>query len=128
MEKGRELKFYFCRHCGKIIAILKNSGTPTICCGEPMQEMTPGKEDASVEKHVPVIRKEGCHALVSVGAVPHPMTTEHYIEWILIHTNQGLRKQSLTPKDKPEADFMLQPEETVISAYEYCSIHKLWKG
>ncbi|MCQ2242452.1 desulfoferrodoxin family protein [Treponema sp.] len=128
MEKRSELKFYYCKHCGKIIALVNDPGTPTICCGEVMQEMKPGTQDASVEKHVPVVKKDGCHALVSVGEVPHPMTTEHYIEWILLHTSEGLRKIDLTPQDRPEADFMLKQDEVVISSYEYCSIHKLWKG
>ena len=49
-----QLKFYYCRHCGKIIAIVKDSGIPTVCCGEAMQELVPGTTDGSSEKHIPV--------------------------------------------------------------------------
>ena len=50
-----ELKFYRCKVCGKIIAIVKDTGVPTICCGEEMEQIIPGTTDAAVEKHVPVV-------------------------------------------------------------------------
>ena len=40
-----ELKFYYCKHCGKVIVIVKNTPVPTICCGEPMAELVPGVTD-----------------------------------------------------------------------------------
>ena len=46
-----EQKFYICKHCGNIIAKVKDTGAPVICCGEPMSEIIPGTTDASVEKH-----------------------------------------------------------------------------
>ena len=49
-----EQKFYICKHCGNIIAKVKDVGVPIICCGEPMSEIVPGTTDAAVEKHVPV--------------------------------------------------------------------------
>ncbi len=49
-----EMKFYRCAHCGQIIAIVKETGVPIICCGDKMQEIVPGTTDAAVEKHVPV--------------------------------------------------------------------------
>ena len=49
-----EQKFYICKHCGNIIAKVKDTGVPVICCGEPMSEIIPGTTDAAVEKHVPV--------------------------------------------------------------------------
>ena len=45
-----EMKFYQCAHCGQIIAIVKKTGVPIICCGEPMKEIIPSSTDASVEK------------------------------------------------------------------------------
>ena len=33
-----EQKFYICKHCGNIIAKVKDTGVPVICCGEPMSE------------------------------------------------------------------------------------------
>ena len=37
-----EQKFYICKHCGNIIAKVKDTGVPVICCGEPMNEIIPG--------------------------------------------------------------------------------------
>ena len=53
-----EQKFYICKHCGNIIAKVKDTGVPVICCGEPMSEIIPGTTDAAVEKHVPVLITE----------------------------------------------------------------------
>ena len=40
-----EMKFYRCPHCGQIIAIVKATGVPIVCCGEPMAEVVPGTTD-----------------------------------------------------------------------------------
>ena len=63
-----EMKFYRCAHCGQIVAIVKGTGVPIICCGEPMQEIIPGTTDAAVEKHVPVYQVEG-NKVKSVSAL-----------------------------------------------------------
>ena len=56
-------KFFICNTCGNIIAMVKESGVPVECCGEPMQELVPGTVDASREKHVPVYEVEGCNRI-----------------------------------------------------------------
>lgn len=123
-----ELKFYYCKHCGKVIAIVKNTPVPTICCGEAMAELVPGVTDAATEKHVPVIQIDGSVVTVSVGQVAHPMQEEHYIEWILLQTDKGIQKKWLKPGDDPKARFILDEGEKVVAAYEYCNLHKLWKA
>ena len=64
-----EQKFYICKHCGNIIAKVKDTGVPVICCGEPMSEIIPGTTDAAVEKHVPVWTVENgiVHVKVEIG-------------------------------------------------------------
>ena len=47
-------KFYICKHCGNIIAMIRDKGVPVYCCGEKMHEITPGTTEASGEKHIPV--------------------------------------------------------------------------
>lgn len=74
--------FYKCGHCGNIIAFVKNSGVPIVCCGEKMTEIVPGTTDAAVEKHLPVWTVEKDLVHVKVGSVEHPMLPEHYIEWV----------------------------------------------
>ena len=49
-----ELRFYRCETCGQIIAVVRKTGVPVMCCGKPMKEIIPGTTDAAVEKHVPV--------------------------------------------------------------------------
>ena len=31
-------KFLRCKHCGNIVAVVKESGVPVMCCGENMQD------------------------------------------------------------------------------------------
>ena len=48
------MKFYVCAHCGNIIAFVRNTGVPVMCCGEKMQEIVPNTTEAATEKHLPV--------------------------------------------------------------------------
>ena len=43
-----EQKFYICKHCGNIIAKVKDSGVPVVCCGEKMTEIVPGTASIGV--------------------------------------------------------------------------------
>lgn len=123
-----ELKFYSCEICGKIIAMVKDTGVPTICCGQPMKEIVPGSVDAAAEKHVPVVSVEGNIVTVEVGSVPHPMAEEHYIEWIVLSTQEGMQRKALNPGDEPKAEFALTDGDEVIGALAYCNLHSLWKS
>ena len=49
-----EQKFFICETCGNIIAMVKPSGVPVVCCGKPMKQIVPNTTDAAQEKHVPV--------------------------------------------------------------------------
>ena len=95
-------RFFICKHCGNLIAMVKDTGVPVVCCGEKMHELIPGTTDASMEKHVPVYTVEGSTVHVKVGEVEHPMLPEHYIEWISIQTKQGNQRKELHPGEKPE--------------------------
>ncbi|MEG2935446.1 MAG: desulfoferrodoxin family protein [Clostridium sp.] len=123
-----EQKFYICEHCGNIIAYVKNSGVPVFCCGKKMQEIVPGTADASVEKHVPVIKVEGNVVTVEVGSVAHPMIPEHYIQWISLETKEGNQRKVLSPEDAPKVEFMITDSDEVKAVYAYCNLHSLWKA
>lgn len=122
------MKFYICKHCGNIVAFVKNTGVPVMCCGEKMQEIVPGSVDAAVEKHVPVISVDGSHVTVTVGSVEHPMTEEHLIAWVALETEQGNQRKELKAGQKPTAEFELCAGDKVVSAYAYCNLHGLWKS
>ena len=123
-----EQKFYICKHCGNIIAKVKDVGVPVVCCGEPMSEIVPGTTDAAVEKHVPVWTVENGIVHVKVGSVEHPMLPEHYIEWVSLQTKQGNQRKELHPGEKPEVCFALCEGDEVEAVYAYCNLHSLWKA
>ena len=121
-------KFYVCEHCGNIITKVQDSKVPVMCCGQPMKEMIPGTTDAAVEKHVPVYEVEGNVVKVQVGSVEHPMVAEHYIQWIVLQTNQGVQIRYLEPENPPAASFALAEGEKVEAVLEYCNLHGLWQA
>ena len=123
-----EQKFYICKHCGNIIAMVKNSGVPVMCCGEKMTEIIPGTTDAAVEKHVPVYEMKDNKVFVKVGSVEHPMIPEHHIEWVSIQTKSGNQRKALNPNDKPEVCFAICEGDEVEAVYAYCNLHGLWKA
>lgn len=122
------MEFYYCEHCGNIIAMVKNTGVPVKCCGQNMTKMEAGTSDGALEKHVPVVAIEGNIVTVTVGSVEHPMLDAHYIEWIAIKTAQGAQRKLLKPGDAPKAVFALADGDTFLEAYEYCNLHGLWKS
>jgi superoxide reductase len=124
MSKG---KFYICRKCGNIIGMVQPSGVPVVCCGERMEQLLPNTTDAAGEKHVPVVTVEGNTVSVKVGSVEHPMTDEHYIQWIYLETEKGGQRKELKPGEKPEVKFTLIDDDPV-GAFAYCNLHGLWYG
>ena len=127
-EVKMEMKFYKCAHCGKIIAVVKDTRVPVTCCGEKMSEIIPCSVDAAVEKHVPVYTVEGNVVTVKVGSVLHPMLAEHLIEWVAVKTNFGNQRKSFVAGDAPEKKFALLDGEVVEEVYAYCNLHGLWKA
>jgi superoxide reductase len=119
-------QIYRCNVCGNIVEVLNAGIGELVCCGQPMELLKELTEDVGLEKHVPVIEKTESGVKVKVGSVPHPMETNHFIEWIEIIANDKTLRKFLKPGDKPEAEFEIKAEN--IEAREYCNIHNLWKG
>ncbi len=123
-----EMKFYRCEVCGQIVAIVKKTACPVVCCGKPMKELVPGTTDAAAEKHVPVWSVEGNTVTVSVGSVAHPMTEQHYIEWVSLSTAEGNQRKALVPGGEPKVTFTIADGDRVEAVYAYCNLHSLWKS
>ena len=123
-----ELKFYRCKRCGNIVAVVKNGGGRLVCCGEPMEEIIAGTVEASKEKHIPVYTVNGNEVTVRIGSVDHPMQDVHYIEWVVLQTKFGNQRRALNPNDAPEVKFALLPNDEVVAVYAYCNLHGLWKA
>lgn len=122
------MNFFRCKHCGNIIAYVKNSGVKVVCCGEPMEEITANSTDAAQEKHVPMVKVEGNLVTVTVSSVEHPMTNEHYIEWVALETKLGNQRKNLQPNTKPEVQFSILNGDEIKTVYAYCNLHGLWKS
>ena len=152
-----EISFYRCERCGNIVTLIKSGGGTLTCCGQAMTKLAANSTDAAREKHVPVVVKEGGKIKVSVGSVAHPMTAEHFIEWIALVADDKIEITFLKPGAEPKADFIYysgqdeipftgENDEVVpncegkpcnfvysdkstskIAVYAYCNIHGLWK-
>ena len=123
-----EMRFFRCRKCGQMVAIVKKKGCPIMCCGEPMEEITANTSDGASEKHVPVYEVKDNKVYVTVGAVEHPMSEEHYIEWVALKTKNGNQRKALKPGDEPKAVFALLEGDEVEEVYAYCNLHSLFKA
>lgn len=122
----KKLEVYKCEKCGNIVEVYHVGGGTLTCCGEPMKLMEEKTADSSTEKHVPVIEKIDGGYKVTVGSTLHPMTAEHYIEWVELITEYGVLTAYLNPGDDPIAYFHTDAKDVV--AREYCNVHGHWKS
>lgn len=116
--------FFKCQVCGNMVEMIKKGGGQLVCCGQPMLELKANTTDAAVEKHVPAVTKADGKIIVQVGTVTHPMTPEHYIEWIALVSDSETVRITLKPTDEPKAVFEYVENAEV---YAYCNLHGLWK-
>lgn len=123
-----EQKYYECRHCGNIAALIRDQGVPLFCCKEKMEQIHPGAAQGSAEKHIPVCTVSGDRVQVRVGSAAHPMTEAHHIQWICLETERKIQYAHLDPGDAPQAEFSLCPGETVRAVYAFCNQHSLWRN
>ena len=120
------LQVYKCQICENIVEVLHEGVGQLVCCGKPMMLKAENTQDASKEKHVPVIEHENEGVKIKVGSVIHPMVDNHHIEWIQIITNGKAYRRFLKPGDIPEVFFKI--EKKGVTARAYCDVHGLWKS
>ena len=112
-----------CMKCGAMIEVLKDCTCDNCgikCCGEQMRTFTPNSEEASFEKHMPIVEIVGEEVVVTV---PHVMEEEHYIEWIALVDEMSTQKQMLVIGKEATAKF---PYKKGSKVYSYCNKHGLW--
>ena len=125
MAKLREI--YKCEICGNIVEVIHEGDGSLVCCNEEMKLLEEKTDDSVNEKHVPYIEKTDKGVLVRIGQnQDHPMTEEHYIEWIQLIADDISYRKFLKPGDKPEAEFDITAGK--IDAREFCNVHGLWKS
>jgi len=123
---AKKMAVYKCSLCGNIVEVLTAGAAELMCCGQQMEVQAENTTDAAVEKHIPVLEKKDDGWQVTVGSVDHPMTDDHYIEWIELIAGDTVYRQFLSPSDKPTAYFPSVAGE--VSARAYCNLHGLWKA
>lgn len=122
----KKLDVYKCEVCGNLVEVYHVGGGTLSCCGQAMTHMDEKTADSATEKHVPVIEKIDGGYKVTVGSTLHPMTAEHYIQWVELITEYGVLTAFLNPGDDPVALFHTDAKE--VTAREYCNIHGHWKS
>ncbi len=123
---AERLQVYECKICGNIVEVLRGGKGKLVCCGQPMELLVEQTADWATEKHVPALEGIDGRVRVKVGAtVAHPMTEQHFIEWIEVITADGIAIRFLKPGDAPEAIFNLTETE-IQKSREHCNIHSLW--
>lgn len=120
------MEFFKCETCGNVVIKEVNGGGELVCCGHPMTKLEAGVTDAAVEKHVPAVKLDGNIIKVQIGSVEHPMTQEHFIQFILVEQGDNIQYKRLHPDVKPVAEFKIDPQRPYV-VYEYCNLHGLWK-
>lgn len=122
-------EIFRCSRCGLQLEVTspgKSGIQPPVCCGIPMSVQKENTVDAAAEKHIPVAEAIADGILVKVGEVPHPMTEEHYIEWIEVINGAYVNRCHLKPGELPQAAFYV-PLSPKLIIRESCNIHGLWK-
>ena len=115
-----------CAVCGQMVEVVNAGAGELVCCGQPMRLLAPNTEDASHEKHVPVVEPDGEKTRVRIGSAPHPMLEAHYIGWIELVTPNGVCRKELKPGDAPEAVFP-RPYDPSMTVRAWCNLHGLWE-
>ena len=121
-----EQKFFICENCGNMIAMVKASGVPIQCCGQPMTKLEAGVVEAAAEKHVPAVTRADGKVVVRVGEVDHPMLDAHYIGWVCLAGAGRVQFAYLKPGDAPTATFACA--DGPVTVYAWCNLHGLWKA
>ena len=121
------LEVYKCNECGAIVEVVNAGGGSLSCCGKEMMLLAENTVDAAKEKHVPVLEETADGYIIKVGSVAHPMTEEHYIQWVELIMGAKVCREFLKPGQEPQASFKIDKKEKPI-AREYCNLHGLWKA
>lgn len=121
-------EIFRCSKCGlqmEVTSAASGSSAP-VCCGEEMKLQHENSTDAAMEKHVPAVEVIEGGILVKVGETAHPMTQEHYIEWIEVINGSYVNRCHLKPGDLPQAGFYV-PLSPKLIIRASCNIHGLWR-
>lgn len=124
----KKLELYKCNICGNVVEVVIEGAGELVCCGQPMNKMQAQtmKEEMLQEKHVPILKMLDDGIEVRVGSIPHPMTEEHYIQFIEAFSTDKkyVKRKYLSPNEEPVLKLKCNCSDTI--ARELCNIHGLW--
>lgn len=124
------LELYKCDVCGNLVEVILPGAGELVCCNQPMKLLEAQKNDSDMaEKHVPFFTATDENGEeVRVGTTLHPMTDEHYIQFIETISDGKNRAelQYFTPFDLPI--MLLKDKLGIEKARAFCNIHGLWEG
>lgn len=123
----KRLEVYKCELCGNVVEVNGVGGGTLSCCGQEMGLLEEKTADSATEKHVPLIEAGSEGVKIVVGSTAHPMTEEHYIEWIEVINGSYVNRKHLKPGDRPEVEFYVPKNDNLI-VRSYCNLHGLWKN
>ena len=127
MAKTVLREVYVCKLCGNVLEVLNPGAASLVCCNKPMECLVANTQEASLEKHVPVVEKTEGGIKVSVGSTLHPMEEKHFIGFIEVLTKNQVLRAELATGQAPEAVFSVAAGE-VSEVRAYCNLHGLWKA
>jgi superoxide reductase len=123
----KKASVYFSEKHKVVVESLWNGDQELQCDGEPMVELKANTVDAAVEKHVPVIERDGNKVTVKVGEAPHPMGADHYILFVEVLAGNKVYRHDFKEGDTlAEASFLI--EEQDIKARAFCNLHGFWES
>ena len=119
-----KLEIYKCEICGNVIEITHEGIGTLVCCNQEMKllsEHEPSMDDAHyahIEKESEIQKRVFFH---------HPMTNEHYIEYIEIISNDKkyIKRKFLYIDDNPEISFKCDCREGFYVRL-YCNLDGVW--
>ncbi len=122
-----KLNLYICEVCGNLVEVVIDGAGALVCCGEDMKLVKAAATDGALEKHVPFVENMGTSHVVKVGSMPHPMTKEHYVQFIEIISDDRryVKRKYLNPDEEPEMVIKCMSDND-FEAREYCNIHGLY--
>ena len=121
----KEIKFYLCKECGNLVILLNEGAGQMVCCDEPMVLLEAMTYDENDFEHAPTIERTDHGIRAKVGFIAHPMTEDHYVNWIVAVQGKRYQIQFLDPGEEPEAEFKVNSDP--VDVYEFCNRHGLWK-
>ncbi|OGI11185.1 MAG: hypothetical protein A2Y40_04890 [Candidatus Margulisbacteria bacterium GWF2_35_9] len=138
------MKVFVCQSCGHI----EFSSAPNNCpiCWKPKEQFKQNdnifkesmeKSKEAAVKHIPSVKvNKSCglipentctDIIIRIGEVLHPMTAEHYINFIDVYQDgKYIQRLFLTPNVEPAGCIHLKNAKGKITVVESCTIHGYW--